>query len=452
MIAEIGLAALWLAAALGGLQLVPARWAGRRDQEADVRGVAVVQAALLALALGASLIGFVRSDLSMRAVARYSQSWGSAGDKLLDALNNPHGAGLLAVTVLAMSGVLLARMGLHPATQSRARTLQQVVTLLLLTILLIAANPFARSDPPPPEGLSLGQPVDLAYVSPLLVIGLAWLVMAWTIWLASRQPRDRKASGNRAARVWTWLALAAMSLGTAAQLELPDASGELANFREWSAADVLAGLAWLAALGAAARLELAGLLRSLRRGGSPRVGLRQAGTLVLACGVAASLLGLGAAVAGSSRQQAFLCPGTVAKFGRRTVSLVHVQPVAGEGFTAREAELMVRTDAAAPLVLRPRDTEYFRKPGLPNQIARHVYWDGELAARLSVSSEGLECATVDLWWRPLVNWFRYGAWLAALGALLMALAALASLRWRSAVRRRIGHRREDRRLREAQSA
>ncbi len=452
MIGEIGLAALWLAAALGGLQLVPARWTGGRDRDAEVRVIAVVQAALLVLALGALLISFVRTDLSMRAVARYSQSWGSAGEKLLDALSNLDGAGLLAVTVLAMSGVLQARMSLHPATLSRARTLQQRVTVMLLAALLFAANPFARSDPPPPEGLGLGQAVDLTYVSPLLALGLAWLVMAWTVRLASRQPGDRKVSGNRAARVWALLALAAMSLGTAAQLGLPDASGELANFREWSAADVLAVLAWLAALGAAARLELVGFHRSLRRGGLPWVGLRQAGALVLVCGIAASLPSLGATLAGSQRQQALFCPGTVAEFGRRTVSLVGIQPVAGEGFTAREAELTVRTDGAAPLVLRPRGTEYFRKPGLPNQIARHVYWDGELAARLSASSEGPECVTVDLWWRPLVNWFRYGAWLAALGALLMALAAVASLRWRSAARRRIGHRREDRRLREAQSA
>ena len=452
MIPEFGLAALWLAAALGGLQLVPARWAGRRDREAEVRGLAAVQAALLALALGTLLTGFVRTDLSMRAVARYSQSWGSGGDKLLDALTTSAGAGLLAVTVLVLSGVLQARLGLKPATQVRARALQQRVKLMLLAILLIAANPFARSDLPPPEGLGLGQPVDPGYVPPLLAVGLAWLVMAWTVWLASRQPRARNASGNRAARVWALLALAAMSLGTAAQLELPDASGELANFRDWSATDVLAVLAWLAALGAAARLERAGLLRSPRPGGSPRMGLRQGGAMVLAGGIAASLLGLVAAVEGSHRQQAFLCPGTAAEFGRRTVSLVRIQPVAGDGFTAREAELMVRTEAAAPLMLRPRNTEYFRKPGLPNQPARHGYWDGELAARMSASSDGLECVTADLWWRPLVNWFRYGAWLAALGALLMGLAALASLRWRSAARRRIGHRRDDRGIREAQGA
>ena len=446
--AEIGLAALWLAAALGGLQLVPARWAGRRDREAEARGLAFVQAALLALALGALLVSFVRTDLSLHGIARYSQSWGSTGDKLLDALTNPAGAGLLAVTVLVLSGVLQARLGLKPATQA----LQQRVALMLLALLLIAANPFARSDPPLPEGLGLGQPVDLAYVSPLLAVGLAWLMMAWTVWRASRQPRERNASGNRAARVWALLALAAMSLGTAAQLELPDASGEITTFREWSAADVLAVLAGLAALGSAARLELPGLLRSLRRGGLPRVGFRQAGALVLAGGIAASLLGLGATLAGSHRQQAFLCPGTVTKFGRRTVSLVGIQPVAGEGFTAREAELTVRNNAAAPLVLRPLDTEYFRKPSLPNQLARHVYWDGELVARVSASSEGLECATVDLWWRPLVNWFCYGAWLAVLGGLLMALAALTSLWWRSGARRRISHRREDRRFRAAQGA
>ena len=77
MIAEFGLAALWLAAALAGLQLL-AGFAGLREGgeglAALARPAAVVQALLCALAFGALLLLFARTDLSVALVARTSHS------------------------------------------------------------------------------------------------------------------------------------------------------------------------------------------------------------------------------------------------------------------------------------------------------------------------------------------------------------------------------------------
>ena len=71
MIAEFGLAALWLAAALAALQLLAGALAAAGEDEpvlaALVRPAAVVQGLLAALAFAALLLLFARTDLSVAA-------------------------------------------------------------------------------------------------------------------------------------------------------------------------------------------------------------------------------------------------------------------------------------------------------------------------------------------------------------------------------------------------
>ena len=77
MIAEFGLAALWLAAALALLQLVAAALGQRAGGEAlaqVVRPAAVVQGLLCALAFAMLLWLFLRTDLSVLLVASNSHS------------------------------------------------------------------------------------------------------------------------------------------------------------------------------------------------------------------------------------------------------------------------------------------------------------------------------------------------------------------------------------------
>ena len=72
MIAEFGLAALWLAAALAALQLLAGYMGTRATGEGFavlVRPAAVVQALLCVAAFGALLLVFARTDLSVALVA-----------------------------------------------------------------------------------------------------------------------------------------------------------------------------------------------------------------------------------------------------------------------------------------------------------------------------------------------------------------------------------------------
>src|SRR3546814_1765693 len=77
MIAELGLALLWIAAALACLSLVAGTLflrGGSRDLAALVRPASVAQGVLTAAAFGLLIALFVRSDMSVELVARNSNS------------------------------------------------------------------------------------------------------------------------------------------------------------------------------------------------------------------------------------------------------------------------------------------------------------------------------------------------------------------------------------------
>src|SRR5688572_31703736 len=146
MIAEAGLAALWLAAALSLLQLLltiselRGWYAGARA----IRGVAIVQGALTLIAMAMLIWVFVRTDLSVALVAANSHSAKPFVYKLAGAWGNHEGSMLLWVTVLALSGALLAMFERRVGEKMLVATLgaQAALGLGFYAFLLFASNPF----------------------------------------------------------------------------------------------------------------------------------------------------------------------------------------------------------------------------------------------------------------------------------------------------------------------
>ena len=107
MIAEFGLASLWLAASLAALQLVAA-WLGQREGGETlarvVRPAAVVQALLCGLAFLMLLWVFARTDLSVLLVAENSHSEKPMIFKIAGAWGNHEGSMLLWVSIMALAG------------------------------------------------------------------------------------------------------------------------------------------------------------------------------------------------------------------------------------------------------------------------------------------------------------------------------------------------------------
>ncbi|HEX8620720.1 MAG TPA: heme lyase CcmF/NrfE family subunit [Allosphingosinicella sp.] len=261
MIAELGLAALWLAAALSLLQLglgiaalysSPA-FAGEGDhaqhgggvlsdseeplhralrgpppQEilgrnfaSAVRPIAIVQALLVGLAFLALIQLFLRTDLSVALVAANSHSMKPWLYKFAGAWGNHEGSMLLWVTVLAVAGAAVALFDRRLPERTLIATLaaQAAIGLGFYAFLLFSSNPFERLFPTPPEGNGLNpllQDPGLAFHPPTLYFGYVGVSIAFSFAVGALLTRDVGPAFARAMRPWVLAAWIFLTLGITA--------------------------------------------------------------------------------------------------------------------------------------------------------------------------------------------------------------------------------------------
>jgi len=224
MIAEAGLALLWLAAALSLLQLVLGWAALRPDGEGllrMVRPVAVAQGLLAGLAFLALIWLFLRTDLSVRLVAANSHSLKPWLYKFAGAWGNHEGSMLLWVTVLAIAGaaVALFERRLRQDTLTATLAAQAAIGLGFYAFLLFASNPFTRLSPVPIEGNGLNpllQDPGLAFHPPTLYFGYVGISIAFSFAVGALVTRDVGPAFARAMRPWVLGAWIFLTLGITA--------------------------------------------------------------------------------------------------------------------------------------------------------------------------------------------------------------------------------------------
>ncbi|MDQ4420802.1 heme lyase CcmF/NrfE family subunit [Sphingobium sp. DEHP117] len=224
MIAELGLAALWLAAGLALLQLVLAALGlGRARAEllSGVRPVAVAQAALCALSFAALIALFLRSDMSVLLVAMNSHSAKPWLYKFAGTWGNHEGSMLLWVTVMGLAGALVALLErtLKRATHMATLGAQAAISLGFYAFLLFASNPFARLDPAAPDGQGLNpllQDPGLAFHPPTLYLGYVGLSVAFSFAVGALLTRTVDAAFARAMRPWVLGAWVLLTIGITA--------------------------------------------------------------------------------------------------------------------------------------------------------------------------------------------------------------------------------------------
>ena len=223
MIAESGLAALWLAGALALLQLLLAA-AGVRGNDrlmASVRPVAILQGFLAALAM-ALLIGlFLRSDMSVLLVAENSHSAKPWLYKFAGAWGNHEGSMLLWVTVLGLAGAAVALFEHRLPRNTLTATLgaQAAIALGFYAFLLFSSNPFARLSPVPADGQGLNpllQDPGLAFHPPTLYLGYVGISIAFSFAVGAMVTRDVGPAFARAMRPWVLGAWIFLTLGITA--------------------------------------------------------------------------------------------------------------------------------------------------------------------------------------------------------------------------------------------
>ncbi len=223
MIAEAGLAALWLAAALAALQLALACGLGGEEGRAirTVRAVAIGQGLLTAIAFAALILLFLRSDMSVLLVAENSHSQKPWIYKFAGAWGNHEGSMLLWVTVLALAGAVLASLErrLHERTLGASLGAQAALALGFFAFLLVASNPFERLNPAPLDGRGLNpllQDPGLAFHPPTLYLGYVGLSVAFSIAVGGLIRREVGPAIARAMRPWVLAAWIMLTLGITA--------------------------------------------------------------------------------------------------------------------------------------------------------------------------------------------------------------------------------------------
>jgi cytochrome c-type biogenesis protein CcmF len=224
MIAEMGLAALWMAAALAALQLLAGAFAQREsggELAPLVRPAAVIQGLLCAFAFLMLLLVFARTDLSVKLVAMNSHSAKPLIFKIAGAWGNHEGSMLLWVTVMSLAGGLIALIERRLPEKTMQATLaaQGFVALGFYAFLLLASNPFERLPTPALEGNGLNpllQDLGLAFHPPTLYLGYVGLSVAFSFAVGALLTRQVTPEFARTMRPWVLGAWIFLTLGITA--------------------------------------------------------------------------------------------------------------------------------------------------------------------------------------------------------------------------------------------
>jgi cytochrome c-type biogenesis protein CcmF len=223
MIAEAGLAALWLAAGLAALQFLLMILALRSGAEVAraMRSVALVQGVLTLVAFAMLLIVFARSDMSVALVFENSSAVKPFVYKIAGAWGNHEGSMLMWVTILAVAGAFLAVLAHRTGERTLLAALgaQAVLALGFYAFLLFASNPFARLWPPPPDGQGLNpllQDPGLAFHPPTLYLGYVGLSVAFSLAVGALLTGEVDSRLARAMRPWVLAAWVLLTLGITA--------------------------------------------------------------------------------------------------------------------------------------------------------------------------------------------------------------------------------------------
>ncbi len=224
MIAELGLAALWLAAslallqAIGGLCVLSGRGV---ELGAVVKPVAVAQGVLCIISFGSLLWLFWTTDLSVLLVASNSHIDKPAIFKLAGTWGNHEGSMLLWVTILAVAGAAIAlfEKRLDQPTLSATLMAQGVLALGFFAFLLFSSNPFARLNPAAATGAGLNpllQDIGLAFHPPTLYFGYVGLSVAFSFAVGALLTGKVGPAFARAMRPWILGAWIFLTLGITA--------------------------------------------------------------------------------------------------------------------------------------------------------------------------------------------------------------------------------------------
>jgi cytochrome c-type biogenesis protein CcmF len=223
MIAELGHYALVLALALALVQSCAPLYGARRNDSA-LMGVAtstaVAQFCFVAVAFGALVACYLRSDFSVVNVFENSHSAKPLIYKITGVWGNHEGSMVLWVLILSVFGALVAIFGRNLPARLKANVLavQAWIAAAFYIFILATSNPFLRIAVPPLEGRDLNpilQDPGLAIHPPLLYFGYVGFSISFSFAIAALIDGRIDAAWARWVRPWTLLAWMFLTAGVA---------------------------------------------------------------------------------------------------------------------------------------------------------------------------------------------------------------------------------------------
>ena len=223
MITELGHFALILALCVALVQsVVPLLGASRGNATwMEVgRSAALIQFALVALAMAALMHAYVVSDFSVINVAENSHTDKPLFYKISGVWGNHEGSMLLWVFMLGLCSAAVAIFSgnLPPDLRARVLAVQGMIAVGFLLFILLTSNPFLRTWPAPANGQGLNpvlQDPGLAFHPPFLYLGYVGFSVSFAFAVAALIEGRVDAAWARWVRPWALASWCALTIGIA---------------------------------------------------------------------------------------------------------------------------------------------------------------------------------------------------------------------------------------------
>ena len=223
MITELGHMALILALCVALVQsTVPLLGAsrGHAGWMAVGRNTALVQFALVALAMLALMHAYVTSDFSVINVIQNSHTDKPLLYKITGVWGNHEGSMLLWIFMLNVCGAALALFSgnLPPDLRARVLAVHGMIAVGFLLFILLTSNPFLRTWPPAANGHGLNpvlQDPGLAFHPPFLYLGYVGFSVAFSFAVAALIEGRVDAAWARWVRPWSLASWCFLTVGIA---------------------------------------------------------------------------------------------------------------------------------------------------------------------------------------------------------------------------------------------
>ncbi len=223
MITELGHFALILALCVAVVQAVVPLVGAARGNLAWMevaRTAALVQFALVAMAMAALMHAYVTNDFSVINVAENSHTDKPLLYQISGVWGNHEGSMVLWVFMLGVCSAALALFSgnLPPALRARVLAVQGMIATGFLLFILLTSNPFLRTWPPPPNGRGLNpvlQDPGLAFHPPFLYLGYVGFSVGFAFAVAALIEGRVDAAWARWVRPWTLASWCALTIGIA---------------------------------------------------------------------------------------------------------------------------------------------------------------------------------------------------------------------------------------------